>query len=1421
MYFIVYITDECREEAKTHNFSPALESLCRDIEDKQSISMFQPFQVSFLVKKKFGTKQGRLIAAKEIIKVNDSEYAVIKLLSVLIRGSTDYTAFHENSRLNGEKYLRRTNTAVITQVVSQRIASDPLKRKKPLLSEDEQSFLYSSNSTYNLENQALIYESEDWIAAINQKPYINHMNRIYDTINELLSGKYAEDNYIEIKNQPDMKIVYFFDAGKKYIFLADLCNTQNTNNKLNEIIDNWNSQLQNTEISQLARRSYPQYLIADENLWSDLEKDSQSNFSLSGEEIKVLTSISEVKAFPLFINGRAGSGKSTILQYLFAEYFSRYLSYQESVQPPVYFTYNTELLKHAKKFVFGLLKINSNFTETREKFDDDDLNQRLDVSFNELQGYLLSLVDIEDIEIKFLPHNYVNYSKFTILWNERFRTDRAAMKEYSPDICWHIIRTYIEGIDPEDYLDPDDYAQLEKDQKTISQETYTKIYKTVWENWYHKIKMEKKLWDDQDLVRYIIEANLAKPQFSGIFCDEAQDFTRIEMEVIYRLSIFSDRDIPFQYVSRIPFAFAGDELQTLNPTGFRWDALTALFTEKFILSVYPDNAKVQATLNFRELKNNYRSSHTIVNFCNALQLFRAGRFGISGLLPQEPWKNAGGSYVAGFEPNSAIFWQGIKQKTDTVFIIPCNEGEELSWIKNDPDLSANIKIENDTPDIPVLSANLSKGLEFNRVVVWGFGNQPGLDKLINPPEYEDPAQRLPLEYHINKTYVAISRAKKKLYIVDTDEGIKKLWAATKNDGLINEYLSNINKTQKKWTLENLATYIEGSENDFLDNEEIDTEGDARQFMENGAASKSSILLRYAAGKYKNLQNNQLAAKCEGIADIFNNNYISAGNQFYKGGWIDMAVKSFWLGNKFNPDDITGFKKIIEIAKEKSRRSLYYKIALAITNPVRDTINNSIDSLKNEDADENFEAEGCFPVTLLYEVLHNSVNKIIDIILIKKYFNKNILDKLISVYNRKVINISTEKIAEMAFELNDYKTALDFWDRSPDLNEKNYKTALAQIKKFPENIKSLYELKEFDRIADQFLKFNGELTGDDLMMAVNSLFMRGRSEKAFRYIINFSDAVYFDSVLKECSDCLSVRDKKLLTLCYKIAQIANENWRQVLNIISNSKNNEINPMYIAAAIARTKGLHKQHPSVQKPISDYLEKEIIKKFNSITESLIFEAGTAIEKAGRRIDILKYYEYAMDRFKNNEEKMLICVERWINAKELQANFNNGSEKWIKERIQEARDKRHQYGIGDKVLDEFIEFTGWPEFYSFIINNEKGIILPAEKQGAAESPKAPVTNDSETVVSEKSKIEFDFEGYKFSYYKKNRRLNITNNEEGKTLTISPEKYSSDDYIFSDFTFSAIGPCKKVDDTPIVFKFSEDVITVVFDYSHIVFTFL
>ena len=306
--------------------------------------------------------------------------------------------------------------------------------------------------------------------------------------------------------------------------------------------------------------------------------------------------------FPLFINGRAGSGKSTILQYLFADFLFFYLLHCKGSQmkPPIYLTANGELLRRARTFVERLLRSDATFTQQAGSDWPQEHKGILDMAFREFQPHLLSLVPSEERTRRFNRQSHVSYVRFRRMWMERFGQNRRSLKECGPDLSWHVIRTYIKGMSSETFLEPDDYAQLPDNQITVTRDAFKLVHDKIWTGWYRHHIDDQSLWDDQDLTRYILDNNLAQSVYPAVVCDEAQDFTRLELELLLRLNLFSQRALQPSDLYRVPFAFAGDQFQTLNPTGFRWDAVKSSFVEKFIFELDPAHRSGRVDLNYQE-----------------------------------------------------------------------------------------------------------------------------------------------------------------------------------------------------------------------------------------------------------------------------------------------------------------------------------------------------------------------------------------------------------------------------------------------------------------------------------------------------------------------------------------------------------------------------------------------------------------------------------------------------------------------------------------------------------------------------------------------------------------------------------------------------------------------------------------------------
>ena len=195
---------------------------------------------------------------------------------------------------------------------------------------------------------------------------------------------------------------------------------------------NYNSVLESDEVSyedvlKNSRRQYELGILDSPEDWERLQKDEEANLALSPEEARILDDFVEnvsdrsISRFPLFINGRAGSGKSTILQYLFAYYADANLrgGSQTADLTPVYFSCSQELIEKSRNVVDTLLALNQE--HLGNSFDENAL-KRMPNFFKEFHKYLLSLLPPSSKSSKFSPGDYVDHSGFTQAWEKKFST---------------------------------------------------------------------------------------------------------------------------------------------------------------------------------------------------------------------------------------------------------------------------------------------------------------------------------------------------------------------------------------------------------------------------------------------------------------------------------------------------------------------------------------------------------------------------------------------------------------------------------------------------------------------------------------------------------------------------------------------------------------------------------------------------------------------------------------------------------------------------------------------------------------------------------------------------------------------------------------------------------------------------------------
>ena len=235
---------------------------------------------------------------------------------------------------------------------------------KKTMSDSESAYLQSTSTHHSADDGAYM-ESYDWFERLPQSWAKDSLVRYYELIE---FGELPEnETAVSHPKNSSVRILYRHFPEYKLTFLIAPINTHNREDedrlreKYKNILDP--SQGDVTEaIVRSSRRAYPSIIACDENTWVQVQNSNEANLALSPEEENILESIlrssNDGPKYPLFINGRPGSGKSTILQYLFSEHLGRHIGLDGSnplVNPPLYLTYSEQLLKQAKSSVENIL----------------------------------------------------------------------------------------------------------------------------------------------------------------------------------------------------------------------------------------------------------------------------------------------------------------------------------------------------------------------------------------------------------------------------------------------------------------------------------------------------------------------------------------------------------------------------------------------------------------------------------------------------------------------------------------------------------------------------------------------------------------------------------------------------------------------------------------------------------------------------------------------------------------------------------------------------------------------------------------------------------------------------------------------------------------------------------------------------------
>lgn len=1305
----------------------------------------------------------RSVLTTKQFTVDRQQVCVYIALRMFTRGDSEYDKFKLSTKSENE---RDTITGKVSldwtyyeNKVKELLKEPTTISNKPELTNSENLFISTPlNINHELFNTT-IFETKEWI------------NCVCDNFS---GAKSADGEFTDFTNAADEIYKHLVDnlfspSGwyniefKEYAILA--YKREDDNWILAKLVDRNPQSDYSKEFPKIIptdfQRGYPDTFLEDRDEWRVMEQDSKSNMVLSSQQVDIVSQ-KQIK-YPLFLTGRAGSGKSTLLQYLFAEVILRYINSRDKkdieLKAPVYLSYSSNLIDDAKKLCTTLFEKNNVY---KKALKEKNVNYKKDIQpLLPKMFYVFKTLLCDCIEQKhpgkirkmFPDSKYISFSKFNSMWEKKFGKIRNAARDYGPSVSWHVIRTYIKGWDSDAFLTPKDYDRIGDKNQSVTSATFRTIYENVWEKWYSKLNTEEGIWDDQDLVIYCLQEDCINDRFSAVFCDESQDFTRVEIDFILNSSSLAQHSIKSpDDINKLPFVFAGDEFQTLNPTGFSWASLRSYFTERLctLVGIKPQKGMIPS---LEVLSENFRSTRNVVKLANRIQLLRASRFEEYS-VPQKPHFSQEGNSVFCISPSDEETLKKLKDN-GVVLIVPTNDGESVEQFIKDSPLKDFVKFEDGVPsDITILNPTQSKGLEYPNVAIFGFDtkNSPGiqidnLTKWFDKHECPNLTEDIELKYQVSNAYVAATRASSNLYIID-DVNRSSFWAFAFNqsedealDKDINHLqslmLGSLSSAKRNQWSENEIGWIEYVKDIDISDENLKylRSNEHKKDLENRADElRDTKLMLQAATSYKSAGNRSDEARCRAKAAAYDEKFDEAAEWFSKAGMYNEAIDNYWqeLNNSQKLSVVEKIKKLT--GKSHNEKIDFCKKTTAPTlRDIKMGLDNIARFLNDNPKELDCHKAWSYIITLMIQNLKTEGAE--DI--------KNIpiivatMDKLAEFGIE--VNACRSRLASIAYGIGAYEEAIKVWE-SMEIVERTpeYCNAKLKVEKYPKTIEFYEGTKDpewFNKLLEEErMNHDTHLTESQKTVFCRAVRLATDCEKEFKWLLPFmlrsADNIENTDKVVVAAKALGININE--DVVHSIAELRYSDLQSWNRPKAEYVDAEAEPLFDAIEAVRHIRKSDFQVYLQRSLKDMKIKDFCgtnyKRFarKKVAFLVYPELGKAFEQSGTFVNACIFYEWAVA---NTDEKDLkrFMSERWIVCKERQAH-NDDNEQYRTD----AKRKREQLGIGDKELptEPKLNNSDWELIYKIATSISNETRVPQQQ---ATQKLEPVKSEAVTQVTVK----------------------------------------------------------------------------------------
>lgn len=473
-------------------------------------------------------------------------------------------------------------------------------------------------------------------------------------------------------------------------------------------------------------------------------------------------------------------------------------------------------------------------------------NQISKKNMEDLSDYLLGLKNLSIFE----KINHLVCRKYKIDNFDLFVQNLTDEFAANPELFKNILSEILDTVDKRNkdlsfqLLSFDEYKSLGRKRAPNFLYDRKDIYALA-EYYQNKLNDENK-FDEIDLTKIaldLLEKNDSENfKFDLVICDEVQDFTEIQLQLIFKLAKNYNNIL-----------FSGDPKQIINPSGFRWEEVKNKFFERGvnIPEVVP-------------LKLNFRSVGSIVKFANSLLDLKQKLIGISNTEYKEDYK---------FNGKPIVLIHKIKE-SDMLSKLKISSAGQIILVRNAEEMN---KLKRELKSELIFTISDAKGLEFDTVLVWKFLNNKKSKDVWRKIEDHSAniEERAPyIKQEINLLYVASTRARTNLIFYDGE------------------------KESDIWEIKNLEEHIYKTGDTIALSEVWNKISSPKDWEKQGDYFFEREHYKAALECYKNSGNTEKTSQAEAYIYEAEKNYIKAAELFEKFKNFEKAALNYELAENY-------------------------------------------------------------------------------------------------------------------------------------------------------------------------------------------------------------------------------------------------------------------------------------------------------------------------------------------------------------------------------------------------------------------------------------------------------------------------------------------------------------------------------------------